>query len=158
MLATKLESRDVAQYILSNYDGVCETVAWGETTFFYNPNHLFARGTYFATIKEKDGANDKASNLNRPEVFRLNIGIPKPLFIQHFGHPPKRPAKGNVIEGTWDFTKVDQIIPHPVYGWMSWVAVLNPSIATFEKCKPLLEESYGKARCSFEKRKKYLSK
>lgn len=33
-------------------------------------------------------------------------------------------------------------MPHPVYGRMHWICVLNPSEATFEKIKPLLAQAY----------------
>ena len=36
---------------------------------------ILKRGIYFCTIKEKDGDNDKASNLHRYAVFRVNFGI-----------------------------------------------------------------------------------
>ena len=157
MQITELNTQDVRQFILNNFDGVYETAAWSETTFFYNPEHLFARGTYFATIKEKDGDNDKASNLDRSGIWRLNIGIPKQLFLQHFGNPPKRPAKGQAIVGPWDFTEINQITPHPVYGWMSWISVLNPTAETFEICKPFLREAHKKAQAAFTKRKKAMA-
>lgn len=156
MQITKFTTQDIAQFIRNNFDGVYETAAWGETTFFYNPGRLFPRGTYFATIKEKDGDNDKASNLDRPEIWRLNIGIPKPIFLQHFGQPPKRPTKGKVIKGSWDFTEINQITPHPVYGWMNWISVLNPTVETFEVCKLFLREAHKKAQSTFNKRKKVM--
>jgi len=33
-------------------------------------------------------------------------------------------------------------MPHPVYGKMYWVCVLNPSAETFETVKGLLAEAY----------------
>jgi predicted DNA-binding protein (MmcQ/YjbR family) len=44
-----------------------------------------------------------------------------------------------------DFTALDRLMPHPVYGRNHWVCVLNPSEATFETLKPLLEEAYDRA-------------
>lgn len=137
---------------IETFEGVVTIEAWGETTFFYNPNRIFKRGTYFATLKAKNGEHDRASGLDREGVFRLNMGLPKPLFIEHFGLPPARPAKGGVIEGTWDFTARDTLTPHPVYGWMGWVSVLNPSIATFNHCQTLLDAAHQKAKSGFEKR------
>jgi hypothetical protein len=51
-----------------------------------------------------------------------------------------------------DFTVLDQLLPHPVYGWMSWVSVLNPSAATFDTVKPLLVKAYELAVGKFAKR------
>ena len=36
-------------------------------------------------------------------------------------------------------------MPHPVYGKMHWVCVLNPSAATFAKVQELLAEAYEMA-------------
>lgn len=152
-LMTKSVSIDQLHgFLLTKLEGVSPQRTWGETAYFYNPGNLLKRGTYFATIKEKDGENDKSSNLDREGVWRLNIGVPKPVFEQLFGHPPARPAKGGIVEGPWDFTEFDVLMPHPVYGWMSWLAINSPSPQSFEQCKPLLLEAHGKAKSLFEKR------
>ena len=62
--------------------------AWGEVSYFYNPGHRLKRGTYFTTIKQKDGKNDKGSQIDREGVWRLNIGVSKPVFKRLFGPPP----------------------------------------------------------------------
>lgn len=110
--------------------------------FFYNPNNLSPRGTYFCTIKENDGENDKASALHRDKVFRFNFGITRPTFLKLFGTVPTRPSKGGVINGSYDFTKLDTLYPHPVYGWMCWVAIINPSEQSFKELETLISESY----------------
>jgi hypothetical protein len=47
-------------------------VAWGDTFFFYGEN----RKMPFATIVTKDYDGwDEASNLNRPDVFRLKMAV-----------------------------------------------------------------------------------
>ena len=48
---------------MSTFDGIVPMNSWGERSYFYNPGSRAARGIYFLTIKEKDGANDRASNL-----------------------------------------------------------------------------------------------
>ncbi len=105
------------------------------------------------TIKEKDGDNDKSSNLNRDNVFRVNLGIRKKTFKELFGEIPKRPSAGDIVDMNYDFTEVDKIIPHPVYAWMGWISVLNPSIETFENLKIFIEEAYGFSKEKFSKRK-----
>ncbi len=142
----------LTQMLLERYSGVVSVAAWGETALFYNPGKALKRGVYFATIKEKDGENDHASHLDRDGLFRLNIGTSKPLFTQLFGPPPKRPAKGGIVEGDWDFTARDTVMPHPVYGWMSWVCVITPSHATLAALDPMIAAAYDKARGSFAKR------
>ncbi|MEE9428377.1 MAG: DUF6194 family protein [Paracoccaceae bacterium] len=145
---------EILETLLARYGGTNKVDAWGEATLFYNPGHLLARGTYFATVKEKNGDNDRASDLDRPGVFRLNIGADRAHFLELFGPPPPRPGKGQHIEGDWDFTALDRLTPHPIYGWMSWVSVLNPSATTFEKCLPLLDSAHAKAKATFDKRTK----
>ena len=135
----------IESYILDNFQDVHPLDSWGERSFFLNPDWQFKRGTYFATLKERDGENDKASHLNREGVFRLNIGVSKQRYLALFASLPNRPAKGCCIEGDYDFSELDTILPHPVYGWMGWVCVLNPGSTTFETCKDLLNDAYNKA-------------
>jgi hypothetical protein len=147
-----MSSSSIAQHITSTFADIHPVSAWGETSFFYNPGRKLPRGIYFATLKDKDGDNDRASNLQRPGVYRLNIGISKPTYRSLFGPQPARPAAGGVVDTGHDFTALDQLLPHPVYGWMSWVSVLNPSAATFNTVKPLLAEAYDLAVGKFAKR------
>jgi len=147
-----IETDTVHDHLVTALPGVMPKAAWGETSYFYNPGLRFARGTYFATIKEKDGDNDRASNLDRANIWRLNLGVSKQTFASLFGHPPTRPGKGQTIEGPWDFQETDRITPHPVYGWMSWIAVLSPSVETWERCKPLLQDAHARAVTNFDKR------
>ncbi|MDV4168237.1 DUF6194 family protein [Rhodovulum sp. FJ3] len=142
----------IIAYLLDRFEGTRVVEAWGERSIFYNPSLMLPRGVYFATVKEKDGENDKASHLDRAGVFRLNVGTTKPLFLKRFGPPPSRPGKGGVVDGQWDFTAADTLTPHPVYGWMSWVAVLNPSNETLTDMSEIVEAAFGKAKASFEKK------
>lgn len=142
----------VQRFILQNLAGVVPVAAWGETAYFYNPGSRLKRGAYLATIKDKDGANDKGSKLDREGVWRLNMGIDPETFEGIFGRRPARPAKSAIIEGSWDFTELDALMPHPVYGWMGWVAVLNPRQPTWERCKQLLTNAHSRALATFENR------
>ncbi len=137
-----ITSSFISQYLVETFQNLVVIPSWGETSFFYNPHHLSPRGTYFCTIKDHDGENDKASALHRTDVFRFNFGIPKSIFLELFGNIPKRPSKGGIISGPYDFTQLDILYPHPIYGWMYWVAILNPSENTFMQIKDLLLESY----------------
>jgi len=143
---------EILDSITQDYEGTLVTVAWGESSVFYNPNQSLPRGVYFVTVKEKDGDNDRASNLNRNDVFRLNIGSSKEQYAKHFGPLPGRPAKGNTIDGNWDFTAIDKLTPHPVYGWMGWVSINNPTRETFQNLRPLFDAAYNKAVTGFQKR------
>jgi hypothetical protein len=143
-----MDETAITRYIKDAFSGVDVVVAskeagspeasWGDTFFFYDPKgdqpaeHRFP----FATIVTKDYEGfDSASNLNGPGVFRLNIGIGRETFRSLFES-----------QDGWDFAALDQLMPHPVYGKMFWVCVLNPSATTFtEKVQPLLAEAYERA-------------
>ncbi|MEY8391557.1 DUF6194 family protein [Lachnospiraceae bacterium 45-W7] len=71
-----------------------------------------------------------------------------------FGEVPKRPSTGKVVDMNYDFTAFDKILPLPVYAWMAWVCVLNPSEQTFEELKPYIQEAYEYAKEKFKKRRK----
>lgn len=45
------------------------------------------------------------------------------------------------------------ILPHPVYAWMAWISVINPTKETFDKLKPLINESFFNSKDKFANRK-----
>ena len=46
----------------------------------------------------------------------------------------------------YDFTSSNQLMPHPIYAWMGWVCILNPTEQKFEELKPLIQEVSIKIR------------
>jgi hypothetical protein len=129
-----MDETSIAKYITDTFAG-CETADnFGYTFFFHGADHMRP----FATLAAADNDYDRVSNLDRPGVFRLNIGVSKQTFQSLFG------TEKVVIEG-YDFTALDQIMPHPVYAPQFFVCVLNPSDATFEKVRMLLAEAYDLA-------------
>lgn len=147
-----VDAASITQYILETFDGVYAADAWGDTFFFYNPGRTLPDEFYFATLKSRDDDYDRASDLNRPSVFRLNIGIGKATYRAVLGAPPARPDAAGAADPNYDFAALDRLLPHPVYGRQYWVCVLNPSAATFEAVKPLLAEAYGLAAAKYAKR------
>jgi hypothetical protein len=122
-----------------------EGIAAGDTFFIYDPDrNLEGKQQFpFATIVTKDyGEFDNASNLNRAGVFRLNIGVGPETFRSLFGSPR---SAADEARPEYDFTTLDQLLPHPVYATQSFVCVLNPSDETFERLRPLLAEAYARA-------------
>jgi hypothetical protein len=139
-----MDEASITSYITTTFAGVdvlvasrengAPEVAWGDSFYIYDPNRDFdeARRFPFATLVIQDyGDFDNKSNLNRPGVFRLNIGVSKETYRSLFPD-----------EVEHDFTALDVLMPHPVYGPNHFVCVLNPSEATFEAVKPLLAEAY----------------
>lgn len=149
-----MNPKEILEYCLGNLQDVVLTESWGEKGIFYNPQNVLKRGVYVLTLKEKDGENDSSSNLDRTDIFRVNLGVRKNTFVDLFGEIPKRPGKGGTVDMDFDFTELDKLLPHPVYAWMGWICVLNPSVKTFEILKPLIREAYEYATEKFEKRKK----
>ena len=72
-----MNAKQLEHWILDNYQGVIVADAYRERSFFYNPDDSLPKGIYFATIKESDGPNDKASSLDRDGIYRLSIGVGK---------------------------------------------------------------------------------
>lgn len=123
---------DITQHIIDSLGGGHFEVADDNTFFFHGTDNKFP----FATIVTKDNAFDSASKLDRPGVFRLNVGVGKETFRALFGEQ----APANI-----DFTALDTLMPHPVYAKMYWVSVINPGDKTFETVKPLIAEARGLA-------------
>jgi hypothetical protein len=144
--------------ILESYPGLNLLDTYGEKSFFYNPEKLLIKGIYFATLKEKDGPNDKASDLNREGVFRLNLGISKQSYEKLFGTKPKRPPKGGIVDTGHDFTQLNFLTPHPIYAWLHWVAILNPDDDSMSQIKELMDETYQNVQKKYANKIKQLTK
>jgi hypothetical protein len=144
-----MDEASITKYITDTFAGVDVVVASGDSFFFYDPDRTAPPDQRFpfATLVTSD-RDDPFSNLNRPSVFRLNIGVGKQTYGSLFGTQPS----GAGTEGAYDFTALDRIMPHPVYGKMYWVCVLNPSEATFQAVRPLLAEAYDAAVSKYSKR------
>ncbi|BBF99021.1 MULTISPECIES: DUF6194 family protein [Pseudonocardia] len=84
----------------------------------------------WATVVTSD-VNDACSGLDRPGVFRLNIGLPAPRFRELFGEPAEH-----------DPAALDVLFPHPVYASYRWVSVLNPD-TTWPVVRELLGAAHG---------------
>jgi hypothetical protein len=153
-----MNESSITQFITDTFEGVDVVVAsresgapevsWGDIFFFYDPDQNLAtdRRFPFSTVVTKDYPGfDSASNLNRPGVFRLNIGISRETFRALFDGKTSSFEADDGVKSNYDFTALDQLMPHPVYGKMFWVCALNPSAATFETIKPLLAEAYDRA-------------
>ncbi|MGK4002113.1 DUF6194 family protein [Sorangium sp. So ce1036] len=152
-----MDEATIIRYIADTFAGVdvvrpapgeAPEIAVGDTFFIYDPDRdLEPRQRFpFATIVTKDyGDFDRASNLDRPGVFRLNIGVSKETYRALFGPQPSPPGPSGAVSTGHDFTALDRIMPHPVHAPQSWVCVLNPSEATFEAVRPLLADAYDLA-------------
>jgi hypothetical protein len=119
-------------------------VAWGDTFFFYDPDGDTPadRRFPFATIVTSDYPDfDTASQLDRPGTFRLNAWVSQETVAELF-----------VDDATHDFTALDTVMPHPVYGARSWVSIINPGPSTSGLAERLLIEAHARAVVRHERR------
>jgi hypothetical protein len=138
-----MNESSVVDYITKTFPGVETSTAFGYTFFFYKSE----RKLPFATLISSDQDYDRVSNLDRPGVFRLNIGISKKTFQSLFG-------TAKVDTDSYDFTAVDVIMPHPEYAQHHFICVLSPSEATFERVRLLLAEAHDIAARRYSRQNK----
>jgi hypothetical protein len=145
-----IDQDDVIKYVTDTFTGLdvlqpTDGLAAGDTFFYFDPQRDLdpAHRLPFATIVTKDYSEfDNSSHLDRPGVFRLNIGVSRDTFRALISYAPGDEDEHNA---SYDFAALDQLMPHPVYAPQSWVCVLNPSPQTFETVKPLLADAYSRA-------------
>ena len=123
-----MDQAAITAYITDTFEHVNVATNDGDLFYMFDPDPMFP----FATLITKDNDFDSHSRLDRPGVFRLNIGVSKATFQSLFVAP----------EDEYDYTAKDVVMPHPVYGRQYWVSVLNPTEATFETLRPMLTEAY----------------
>lgn len=131
----------VTSYITSTFEHVETAVNLGYTFFFYRDDHMHA----FATIASNGNEYEQISKLDRPGVYRLNIGVGRETFRSLFGTKKINP-------GDYDFTILDTLLPHPDYSSQFFLCLLSPSEATFERVRPMLAEAYDIAMNRYNRR------
>lgn len=121
---------DQIRHELASHPGTCLVELNGDSFAIYDPRGDLPpqRQLPWATIVTSN-AHDMASDLDRPGVFRLNLGLPRARFRELVD-----PA------GQYDLTALDVLLPHPVYGGQNWVCVLNP-----DRTWPVVRELLGEA-------------
>jgi hypothetical protein len=130
--------------VASEENGAPE-VAWGDTFFFYDPDDITVpeKRLPYATIVVNDYPGfDEASDLKRTGVYRVNLWVSRDTY--------ERQTSGDDGSAI-DYSVLDKVIPHPVYGPQSWLSVLNPGPVTESTVKDLLAEAHDRARKRHEK-------
>jgi hypothetical protein len=122
-------------------DGTPE-IAWGDVFFYDAPDGTVPQNTQpFATIVTKDYPGDEMSQLDRPDVFRVNLAPGREAFTAHTGG------------GTPDPSTLDAFFAHPVYGELGWVSVNNPGPGTSETLREQLRLAHDLARARYLRRR-----
>ena len=86
-----MDEASISKYIRETLADVETAENFGYTFFFYSCDHKLP----FATLASSDNDYDRASSLDRPGVFRLNLGVSKQTFQslfrpEGFGHQSLR--------------------------------------------------------------------
>jgi hypothetical protein len=106
--------------------------AMGATFFSLDPEkHWPNYATLVTTDEHDEGA---PSNLARPGVFRVNLGV---------GRATYQRLVGSMVGP--DYAAFERVLPHPVYAKQLWISILNPSDAMFrDVLLPLLAEAHDR--------------
>jgi hypothetical protein len=106
--------------------------AMGATFFSLDPEKHWPN---YATIVTTDEHDEGApSNLARPGVFRLNLGVGRATFER---------LVGSMADP--DYAVLERLVPHPVYAKQLWISILNPGDGTFrDVVLPLLAEAHDR--------------
>jgi Family of unknown function (DUF6194) len=120
---------EITSWITTTYPDTVIAEAMGATFCSLDESHWPNFAT-IVTTDEHDMGNP--SDLARPGVFRLNLGVGRATFERLTAATPDP-----------DYTALDVILPHPVYAKQHWIAILNPSRGSFDEVvKPLIAEAY----------------
>ena len=81
--------------MLRSFEGIDVAEGMGYTFFFYDPGRTLPvdRRMPFATLATQDNDYDRASDLGRPAVFRLNVGVSRDTYRRLIGEDPPRPRE-----------------------------------------------------------------
>ncbi len=122
-------------------------IAWGDLFFYYAPDGVIPDGQPFATVVTKDYPDDSASHLDRPEAYRVNLAAGTGEFVRWAGRQPRADGSGDIDPSTEDV-----VMPHPIYGDLGWLSVVNPGSSTESALHDLLRAAHQRARARRERR------
>ncbi|WP_406130323.1 DUF6194 family protein [Streptomyces canus] len=130
-----------ALVVVPEPDGDFPEIAWGDAFFYYAPDGRIPRTTQpYGTIVTKDYPDDSASDLDPPGRWRVNV---------HVG----RTGLPELLAGRYDLAAADVVLPHPVYGPLGWICVVNPGERTTGTVVRLLREAHEAARARAARRR-----
>jgi hypothetical protein len=131
---------DLVRHTLATHPGTRIVEAHGDVFALYDPAGDLPpeRQHPWATVVTSDNPFDATSLLDRPDVFRLNLGLPKARF-RELVDP----------DADHDPTALDVLFPHPVYGGQYWLCVINPR-QSWPVVQELLTEAHAFAVRKYE--------
>ncbi|MET7271165.1 DUF6194 family protein [Streptomyces flaveolus] len=127
-------------------DGLPE-ITWGDAFFYYSPDGQVPHHVQpYGTIITKDYPDDTASDLDPPGRWRVNIHVDRATFQELTGEAPRSLSRSR------DHAAADTVLPHPVYGELSWISVVTPGERTTDTVLRLLRSAHDAARARFARR------
>ncbi|MEL7976441.1 DUF6194 family protein [Isoptericola sp. F-RaC21] len=116
-------------------DGAPE-IAWGDAFFYDAPDGVVPTTVQpYGTVVTKNYPDDTSCDLDRPGRWRVNV---------HVGRDRLRELVAD--RGPEDAVVPDTFLPHPLYGDLGWVCVVNPGERTTDAVVGLLREAHQAAR------------
>lgn len=138
---------DGAFVLMPEPGGDAPEVAWGDAFFYYAPDGRIPQNVQpYGTIVTKDYPDDTASDLEPAGRWRVNIHVDRATFRELTGEEPRHLTRPR------DFAADDVVLPHPVYGALGWIAVVNPGEETTDTVLRLLRAAHDAARRRFDRR------
>lgn len=123
-------------------------IAWGDAFFYYAPDGEMPQHEQpYGTIVVKDYPDDAASELDAPGRWRVNVHVDRATFRRLTGEEPRSLTRPR------DFAAADVFNPHPVYGALGWICVVDPGEQTADTVVQLLREAHDASRARFERRR-----
>lgn len=134
---------DFERFLMTELPNVELEEQYGFKFFFYGDDHRMP----FATMISADTDYDKFSDLNRPGVFRLNIGVSRQTFQEFFGQEELETSQ-------IDYRTLDTFMPHPDYWKQNFICILSPGPEIIDLTLKHLKEAHALA----EKRHNLINK
>jgi len=122
-------------------------ITWGDAFIYYAPDGRMPRNVQpYATIVSRNYPDDTASDLDTPGRRRVNIRTERAAFVELTGEEPRDLTRPR------DYAAVDSVLPHPVYGALGWISVVDPGERTTDTVVQLLRDAHEAARARFARR------
>ncbi|MEU6084505.1 DUF6194 family protein [Streptomyces sp. NPDC047108] len=122
-------------------------LTWGDAFFYHAPDGRIPHHVQpYGTIVTKNYPGDTACDLDAPGRWRVNVLADRTTFRELTGEEPRSLARPR------DHTAVDCVMPHPVYGALGWICVVDPGARTEDTVVRLLHRAHDAARVRFTRR------
>ncbi|WP_147917452.1 DUF6194 family protein [Ruania zhangjianzhongii] len=121
-------------------------IAWGDVFFYFSADGEIPPGQPFATVITKDYPHEPAWQREAHSI-RVNIHVGAPAFAELLGYAPGERSGPEP-------SAVDVLMPHPAYGELGWIAVVDPGTRTSAIVTEQLGAAYRAARRRGERRRR----